>query len=322
MASKLHEQYDLAIFQLAVYILITPFTLYVFGNACTTKRTWYAVGWFYLLGFMGLLLAASGLTIGAGRNNINPTGLILQSVGLSPLFIVVESVIREAAVKTRKSSRTFLFSNLGVITLHLVVGAPAVLVGVGASKFFTNSNLSEAQNGLKLAKAGAVLFMVPGLWLMIMVAMACVEWRDTNKKLLIASIVSLFLLFLRILYAILEFFDTASTMFSPINGNIAARVIMQVLPQLFAAGILTFAGVLSAFATRELGHLAEDSKIAKSVQWCKLRVVFDTRRQDRLTIMKALLNMPSLCQERDPVETIPDSRAVCWSPDVVHAVAG
>lgn len=95
MASKLHEQYDLAIFQLAVCILITPFTLYAFVNACTTRRAWYAVGWFYLLVFMGLLLAASGIIIGAGRNNIDPTGLILQSVRLSPLFIVVESVIRE-----------------------------------------------------------------------------------------------------------------------------------------------------------------------------------------------------------------------------------
>ncbi|KAF2166662.1 hypothetical protein M409DRAFT_23293 [Zasmidium cellare ATCC 36951] len=88
MASKLHEQYDLAIFQLALYILITPFTLYAFVNACTTRRA--------------------------------------------------------CAVKTRKSSGTFLFSNLGLIALHVVVSAPAVLVGVGASKFFTSSNFSDA----------------------------------------------------------------------------------------------------------------------------------------------------------------------------------
>jgi hypothetical protein len=97
--SDLQQNYDLALFQLAVYTLLTPFAFVIFFKVVLKKPSipWLAVlGWFYLLGFLSLLLAANGLIIGAGKQSTSSTGLVLSAVGLAPLFVLVEGVLREA----------------------------------------------------------------------------------------------------------------------------------------------------------------------------------------------------------------------------------
>ena len=92
--TRLEQNYDLAVFQLAVYTILTIPAVYVFARSALNKSI-HVIGWFHLIGFCSLLLAASGLIIGAGKDSVSPIGLILSAVGISPLLILVESVLRE-----------------------------------------------------------------------------------------------------------------------------------------------------------------------------------------------------------------------------------
>jgi hypothetical protein len=63
---------DLAIFQLVVYLVLTPFVLFVFIKVGRRSLRnvpgwiWPISEWFWMMGFFGLVLGSSGLTISAG----------------------------------------------------------------------------------------------------------------------------------------------------------------------------------------------------------------------------------------------------------------
>lgn len=96
MSSKILENRDVAFFQLAIYLLLTPFGVFVLVQTLRLKRYRHAMGWFWLTSFFSLLLAASGLTISAGTHSISATGLIISAIGSAPLFLLVDSVLNEA----------------------------------------------------------------------------------------------------------------------------------------------------------------------------------------------------------------------------------
>jgi hypothetical protein len=92
---------DLAIFQLVVYLVLTPFVLFVFIKVGRRSLRnvpgwiWPISEWFWMMGFFGLVLGSSGLTISAGLHSTSTIGLILSAVGLCPLFLAVDSAIHE-----------------------------------------------------------------------------------------------------------------------------------------------------------------------------------------------------------------------------------
>ena len=92
----LSQTQQVSIFELAIYALLIPLTLFVLvrhGNQGI-------LGWIYLNLFEALRLAGAGLTIGDSTS----TGvLIINAVGLSPLLLANAGVIREMYVPDPRS---------------------------------------------------------------------------------------------------------------------------------------------------------------------------------------------------------------------------
>ena len=150
------------------------------------------------------------------------------------------------------------------------------MIGVGASKLYTGDS-----SGGALAKAGMIIIAV--CWAYLVGLMGFVISRrhevtsfrpvskrrwfryDTsankmrNIQLLYTAAFAIPMIAIRIVFSFLSIFVTSVNTFSAVNGNIAVRVIMQVLPVMIAVIGLVVGGFMTIRAARDQNLMSSRS---------------------------------------------------------------
>lgn len=142
------------------------------------------------------------------------------------------------------------FVSLRVFRIMYIFPALAiVLLSAGGSEI-SSLQASTRNTGLALLRTGAVLFLVTAVFLCFVSAAFLARTsriRCEDRKLMSAVVGSLPFLVVRVLYSVfVEFnYDDQDSVFSPMAGNIWARVLMEVLEEWVIVALYLVAGYVS-----------------------------------------------------------------------------
>lgn len=261
---------SLAIFELIIYAILAPIALFVLVSH-TKRKLQNFFGWSFLQSCIVLQVVAAALVLSSRSSDSSSSeiGIIISSVGLSPLLLAIEGILVEAVRGSTLETNIF-FRPVASLNFHAIVVAAAALSGVGGAYVYnTTSSASDLSKGLVLLKAGVIIFVVAWLYLFVPCCIALGSWSRlvstrkvrpssyttwrlaelTEIQLVLASAMALPILALRLLYTLLSVFDTHTSAFSPLSGSVAANVLLHVLPVMGAASALTIAGLLTRSGT-------------------------------------------------------------------------
>lgn len=254
----------ISLVELIIYIALTPvvcFTAYKHG-----KRA--LLGHIFLLGFIGLRAAADGLSI-SFRNQpsgSNPTEAIVNSIGLSPLLIATlnfSTLGRYYASGQKYTKQRKVREILFEVLLHLIIITALALLVVGYTNASdTTTTQDDRNNGIKLAKAGAVLFL--SSWLLIALwTLLGMHKTDTSaqisssvnssRELLVWIALSLPFTGIRVIYTTVYSFDRNPSL-NPENASTVMYVFLVFLSQLFAAWIIVTGLLVTRNHREQMDH--------------------------------------------------------------------
>ncbi|MCJ1310020.1 hypothetical protein MMC25_003681 [Agyrium rufum] len=236
---------DLQIAYLAFYgpaLLVSAVVAFKHGLQRST-------GWIFLVLLAIIRIAGAGLTLYTD-NETNPsktlltTADILASVGLSPLLGAMLGLISRAhtTMLDGRGLKQLVFRILGLLsTVALIL---AIIGGIDASK----DDTTDQKNGKDLTKAGILLFVLAYL---LQSALTLFTWTKARylvpegRNFLIAVTLSIPFLAVRFIYSLLGEFDTSTTTFSPLTGNVLVQGLMSALPEFATVIIYLVAGFLT-----------------------------------------------------------------------------
>ena len=137
--------------------------------------------------------------------------------------------------------------------LHLPILVAFILIIVGGLKL-RNSSSSEHSQGQTLTRAAIILLIVDfaalsGITLLYYLPQLRTISRG-EKPILVAVAASIPFLLVRLVYAALAYFDTKTTVFNPITGNVIIQSFMAVLEEFIVVGLYTAAGLLVPIISR------------------------------------------------------------------------
>jgi len=240
------EAKDLAIASIVIYLLIAPASLYAMFMHVKQDRANLG-GWIYFQLFIGLQVVGNGIV---ANNETNIVGIILTTIGLSPLVMGTNGIIHEITRHTELAKNP-IFSWISGMLFHVGAIVGAVLLAYGSTKLYdTNESASDISQGEKLAKVGVILFVILIIWLGVACVMMIRVFHELNslRKLYMALICTIPFFGLRIVFSLLSVFDTSTTEFSPIGGKISVRVVMEVVPMMLILILLVFGGIVTRHA--------------------------------------------------------------------------
>ena len=243
---------DVAIAQLATYIILLPLIAYLL----------YAHGKRGLLGYLYLFVFCSMQLISAGLQIANPTSTtaaILSSVGLSPLLLGLAGIVHEAHIylaqpSSGKAKCYWLFQ----IALHLLTIAAVIILALGTSNLAMDSRTSKYHSDLKDRKVGAIMLLFAFIAITAHASWAFLKYRiNTNAlagKLLDSTIPALPLIFARLIYTVVYSFASPSSHIfddlNPVTALIGIRIVFIFLLPLLAVLCLIFGALLSRHLPR------------------------------------------------------------------------
>ncbi|KAH8705837.1 hypothetical protein BGW36DRAFT_259157, partial [Talaromyces proteolyticus] len=196
-------------------------------------------------------IVASALKLHADIQATPSSGsVIVDNIGLSPLILAALGFLHQAR-SVRGSIRSEKIEWLAVLQIHVLVTAGLALIAVGISSLL---GTDPSDSDWALLKAGfAIVFIGWGLvstgTLFSFRRPALYHEIDSNvfcdgTILLNAVFFSLPFILLRAIYGSISLFGSGNSIgSSSFSSNVAADVIMNVLPQLFAVIIYVVAGL-------------------------------------------------------------------------------
>ena len=260
----LSEREDIAITELAVYILFIAFAI-----AVVIKHGFFkGRAWIYLIVFCGLRIASATLeTLSAN----NPTSrddatwaAILGSIGLSPLLLVASGLLRRVYVCMSRCVAVELIlcdSNDSIAgafrgrlleLLHIPILLALILAIVGGTQI-SSSDSSKHSSGESFEKGAGIIFLISYLILVALALLTATELGNVprgEKYILFAVLASLPLLAVRLLYSLLADFEDNST-FNIVDGNVTVQLCMAIIEEF----IVTFFFLIAGFVAPALGSL-------------------------------------------------------------------
>jgi len=188
---------------------------------------WIALYIFSIVRFVG------GIMFIIYTNNSSEVGwiivaIILEGAGVIPLLLVLVGLIRLIHALDFPKNEKFRKS---IILLRLIFLVGIGLLIAGSSLIGNYKDLSSVTLGIKLAKAGYLVFVFV---LAVLVTFAGVLWLKMSllcpdsKKVLLALFCSVPFLAVRMTFACLSVFDS-NPKWSPLTGDIAPFVCMHSL---------------------------------------------------------------------------------------------
>ena len=134
--------------------------------------------------------------------------------------------------------------------LNLLAILPVValiLAIIGGTDQVPGNTPSSMSTGVTLVRAAIIIFLVVFIFLAIITVVTSFSIRSIGKgeaPLLYAVALSIPFLLVRLIYAMLVDFDTGSTTFSYINGNVIVQAFMAVLEEFVVVLLYLGAGLL------------------------------------------------------------------------------
>jgi hypothetical protein len=233
---------DLAIAELAIYIVLLQPTLYLLWKHGRPA----ILTFFYLSAFMILRIVAAAITI-SDRNDARPstTGEIISSIGLSPLLLSYASFISTMWTYYGTSARNQLVNTISEAGVHVGAVTGIALVAVGGSKLAgSNITPSDISTAHTLLEVGAVILLVT--WIAVVLLFVHFSARVPGHMVVkILMAVAVAFIGTRAIYAAVYAFDHDPRL-SPFTGTFAVKLVLIVLVQLFAALCI----VAAAWVTR------------------------------------------------------------------------
>ncbi|KAI0179863.1 hypothetical protein GGR52DRAFT_215953 [Hypoxylon sp. FL1284] len=214
------------------------------------------IGWFFLFAFCTLKIVANAIQLSDPNS---PSGLLVSSIGLSPLLAAACGVLHEVRVyMIPKSRRPFDVTYL--VLFHLVVTTAIALVASGASKMSdATATRDELKSSEALVKAGMVTLLLcwlslafftmqPFLYLLTPVTRKTAG--DAGAKyLLLAVTISIPFLGIRVLERLVYYF-TQNEQLNPVTGSLGLQVGLEVIEEL----IVTLSLIITGIMSRNLKH--------------------------------------------------------------------
>lgn len=249
---------DIAIASLVLYLPLAPPALYVaFKHIKLGKKNfapWLFVNLFLLMQIIGNIIVIADYT--------SIVGIIITSLGLTPLLVASQTMVMQVTRNTDLSS-SLIYRKQAGSAFHLLTIAGAAVYATGAAEVFDPSSTPSDISGARpLIEAGVIIFLVLIIALTVSTIFALQAFNQMAalRKLFVAICICIPFFFLRITYSLLATFDTSSATFSPFEGSAAVRVVMEVLPLVAIAASLVTGGLLTR------NHVAEDAEMAPQSQ--------------------------------------------------------
>ena len=249
----LTDQGRLAIVEILFYVLALPFALYV----CFKHGFGRSLGFFYLVLLAVIRIAGNGITIYSESasdpsTGLVTTGIILASVGLSPLLNALVALIK----RVNEGMQNRRLPAIVFRVLELVNIVAVVLVAYGGSKANTPSNTQDSKNtGVDMEKAGIIVFIITFLVTAVTAIITFMSIRSAipgDRRLVYFAVASLPFLFIRLIYsAVVIFENNKSKVFSQLAPNIWAESFMEVLEEFIVVILYITAGILTPKIARE-----------------------------------------------------------------------
>ncbi|KAF2230930.1 hypothetical protein EV356DRAFT_491221 [Viridothelium virens] len=249
----LTDQGKLAIAEIVFYIPAGLLALY----DCFKHGFGRSLAWVYIIVLSILRIAGSAITIYT-ENASDPsttlvtTGIILASVGLSPLLNALVFMLKRVneGMQNRRLP-PILFRILEIVNIVAVV-----LVAYGGSKANTPSNSQDdKKTGLDMEKAGIIVFLIT---FFVTAAAALVTFTfirnaiPGERRLVYFGIASLPFLFVRLVYSTIVIFENnQSTVFSMLDPNIWAESFMETLEEFIVVLLYLAAGLITPTIARD-----------------------------------------------------------------------
>ncbi|RAH73370.1 uncharacterized protein BO66DRAFT_220582 [Aspergillus aculeatinus CBS 121060] len=236
----------LLVSQLALYAPLTLPTLYlVFSHGRHGL-----LAWLYLLAFC--VLRVTGAVMGL-HNPHNTGAQIISSIGLSPLLLSIDGVLHEARIYCLSPNKRTEWTFMALI--HVLVATGVAMVGAGAGGLLGDTpkpnDLSNIKVGMVLLEVAWGVLALWGLWTRCdgRGAPAGLIGRE-GWLLLTGTLLALPLVEISVIYILVAQITQRADL-NPTTGSLAVRVVLGFLPELLAAIVLVFVGIL----TRGVGEV-------------------------------------------------------------------
>ena len=248
----LTDQGRLAIAEIVFYIPAGSLAIFVslrhgFGRA---------LGWSYLVILALVRIVGNAITI-YSETASNPsqgiitTGIILASVGLSPLLNALVAFVKRVneGMQNRRLP-AIIFRALEIVNIVAVI-----LVAYGGSKANTPSNSPSSKNtGVDMEKAGIIVFIITFVLTAVSTLATFSLIRNAipgDRRILYFAVASLPFLFVRIIYSIIVIFENnQSKVFNMLKPNIWAESFMEILEEFIVVILFLLAGLLTPKISR------------------------------------------------------------------------
>jgi hypothetical protein len=213
---------SLAVAELVLYGGIAlPIGLFLWAKEGWRRFEWMFVFLLASVRVIGSILQLMDDETGPPNKSIS----IVNGIGLSPLIGIMLMLVHRLC----KTSQHLRLAKI-TIFLHVVVFGAVPLLIVGILKLFSQDGRSL---GRILTAIGLAIFLQVYI---LQTGIAVYVWKaSTQQKSLPHLATTIFimtpLLLLRLVYSALAFFVTSTTAFSPSKGNMAAQVLLSIVPE-------------------------------------------------------------------------------------------
>ncbi|KAL7783810.1 hypothetical protein V8C37DRAFT_35071 [Trichoderma ceciliae] len=238
--------------ELGIYAALSIPTIFVLIKHGRTG----ILGWLYLFAFCTLRIIGGAMSL-SGSASAN----IISSVGLSPLLLATSGILHEARIYTCRDTLNNKKEWGFVLLFHLVVTSGIAILATGASKLQSSHpepiDGSLVKAGIALLTLSWVLVVAASLWTLAHLRKSVKQTpASAGIKLLWSALFSEIFTGIRVIYALVQFVKPNASL--SLNGPLAVRVVLTLLPELISVLAFLTAGIL----TRNIAQEAEKEKMA------------------------------------------------------------
>ncbi|KNG89878.1 integral membrane protein [Aspergillus nomiae NRRL 13137] len=226
---------------LAVYLFLVPFVLYVY----------WSHGWIGWLPWTNLLIFCTVRVIG-GAIGVNDSSSIaaniISGIGISPLLLAIDGLLYEARYY-RHPEHNVRLCWIVIITITGLMGAGLGLSIGGSLQIYQGEGTPEDLSHWKVGTGLVVaVWAMEVMWaLFSLLPSQCNKYAPGYKdgtKLMYGALAAIVFTGVRVLYNLVAVCTQRQDL-SPVFGSIAVRVVLVFLPEVLAALSMIFAGLWS-----------------------------------------------------------------------------
>lgn len=233
---------DLAIAELAIYVVLLPVTGWLMFQHGRRAIPAY----FYLSALEVLRIVAAALQISAhSQHTVSIPGAIIDSVGLSPLILSYAGFLHELDGYHAPPGRSKKRVLIEQLLVHTGAIAGIALAATGGAKLASpqDATAADLDTAHHLQEVGSVLLLAAWSILVYLCLRLCRDMGGLGVSAVLMVVVCL-LIGVRAVYAVVYAFDHSSSL-NPVTGEFAVKLVFIFLVQLAAVVLLLVQGAIT-----------------------------------------------------------------------------